>query len=108
MRRNPGISHTLPARTKEELKKSEEYTTLEEKIEKLCLELEPTHTEEGISKLKPRRMNLYAQRLHLEKKVLDEYQGHQKLVYELPENCHGSDICPAEGVGKTQNQSLEF
>lgn len=85
MRWNPGVSHTLPAREEEELKKSDEYVSLEEKIEKLRRDIESTTSRETLSELKMQRTALYSQRRQLEKTALDEYQGSQKIVYEAPE-----------------------
>ena len=59
MRWNPGVSHTLPAREEEELKKSHKYVSFEEEIEKLSLDIESTTSEETLPELKAQRTALY-------------------------------------------------
>ncbi|KAK1758064.1 hypothetical protein QBC47DRAFT_398969 [Echria macrotheca] len=49
MRWNPGVSHILPAREEEELKKSDEYVSLEEKIKKISLDIGSTTSEETLT-----------------------------------------------------------
>lgn len=52
MRWNPGVSHTLPAREEEELKKSDKYISLEEEIKRLSLDIKSTTSKEALSELK--------------------------------------------------------
>ena len=85
MKRNPGVSHRLPAKEEEELKKSDKYVSLEEGIKKLGMDIGSATSKETLSELKAQRTVLYSQRRQLEKAALDEYRANQKIVYEVPE-----------------------
>jgi hypothetical protein len=87
----PGLSQTLPAEEKEELRESQNFVSLKADIAKVNEIIQQTTSEEVRTELKSQRMSLYASLRNLRREKLAEYQGRQDPRYEPAGNHEQTD-----------------
>ncbi len=91
MRLNPGLSQTLPAEEEEELRKSQDFVSLEAEMVRIKETIQRTTSEEARAELKSQRKSLYASLRKLRKERLADYQGRQDPRYEPVGNHEQAD-----------------